>query len=202
MIALRKPSRELILAHLAAQSVKGFSYQEVGRTANDPPSTYVVDRTRARLGTGEAVFRKATEALKAWEQFRLGWVETCPAGAPIVEGQPVAILARCFGLWWINACKIVYVVDESGPVCRFGFAYGTLPDHAGQGEERFLVDWDRETGEVHYDILAFSRPQWLLSKLGYPSMRRLQKRFGRESSNAMARSVEVDKAAIPGGSRT
>ena len=50
----------------------------------------------------------------------------------------VAILARSIGLWWLNACRIVAVVDEDGPVKRFGFAYGTLPDHAGSGEERFL----------------------------------------------------------------
>ena len=37
------------------------------------------------------------------------------------------------GLWWLNACRIVYVVDEAGPVTRFGFAYGTLPGHAGSG---------------------------------------------------------------------
>jgi len=46
----------------------------------------------------------------------------------------VAILARSIGLWWLNACRIVYVVDK---VDKFGFAYGTLPDHAGSGEERW-----------------------------------------------------------------
>ena len=80
-------------------------------------------------------------------------------------------------------------MDEAGPVSRFGFAYGTLPDHAGSGEERFLVEWDRASGEVWYDILAFSRPHWLLTRLGYPYMRRLQKRFGRESAAAMVRAV-------------
>ena len=51
------------------------------------------------------------------------------------------------GLWWLNACRIVYVVDEAGPVTKFGFAYGTLPGHAGTGEERFLVEWDRASDE-------------------------------------------------------
>ena len=69
------------------------------------------------------------------------------------------MIARRFGLWWLSACRIVYVVDEAEPISRFGFAYGTLPDHAGTGEERFLVEWDRQSGEVWYEILAFSRPQ-------------------------------------------
>ena len=101
----------------------------------------------------------------------------------------MAVIARQLGLWWLNACRIVYVVDEPGPISRYGFAYGTLPDHAGTGEERFLVEWDRASGEVWYDILAFSRPHWLLTRLGYPYVRRVQKRFGRESAAAMLKAV-------------
>ncbi len=51
---------------------------------------------------------------------------------------------------------------------RFGFAYGTLPDHAGSGEELFLIEWDRGEGSVWYDVLAFSRPGHILDRLGYP----------------------------------
>lgn len=97
----------------------------------------------------------------------------------------MAVAARRVGLSWWSACRVVYVVDEPGSVSRHGFAYGTLPDHAGTGEERFLVEWDRVTGEVWYDILAFSRPHFVLTRLGYPYLRRLQKRFGKESAAAM-----------------
>jgi uncharacterized protein (UPF0548 family) len=69
----------------------------------------------------------------------------------------VAVIARALGLWWLNACRIVYIVDESEPLRRFGFAYGTLPGHVGTGEERFLVEWDPAGDGVWYDILAFSR---------------------------------------------
>jgi len=30
--------------------------------------------------------------------------------------------------------------NEEEPIQRYGFAYGTLPDHAETGEERFLVE--------------------------------------------------------------
>jgi hypothetical protein len=40
---------------------------------------------------------------------------------------------------------------------------------------------------VWYDILAFSRPNQLLTRLGYPWVRRTQKRFGRESAAVMFR---------------
>ena len=140
----------------------------------------------------------ARAALERWEHFRLGWVEALPADDTIQPGATVAVVARTFGVWWLNACRVVYVVDdERGPVRRWGFAYGTLPGHAERGEERFLIEWDRSSGGggggVWYDILAFSQPNHLLARLGYPLARRLQKRFARDSAVAMVRAVGAVK---------
>ena len=114
--------------------------------------------------------------------------------SPIQTGVHVAVVARTFGLWWLNAARVVYVVDELGPIRRFGFAYGTLPDHAESGEERFTVEWREADGAVWYDILAFSRPRQLLARLGYPFARRLQRRFARDSAAAMQKAVGQDKS--------
>src|SRR5262249_800616 len=65
----------------------------------------------------------------------------------------------------------------------------TLPEHAESGEERFTVEWHEADAAVWYDILAFSRPQQLLARCGYPIARRLQKRFARDSAAAMQRAV-------------
>ena len=99
------------------------------------------------------------------------------------------MMGRAIGLWWLNACRIVYVVDESGPIHKFGFAYGTLPGHVESGEERFLIEWHRGENSVWYDILAFSRPNHFLTRLGYPMVRRTQKRFGRDSAASMLKAV-------------
>ncbi len=187
MVSLRRPSSEMIRAFLASQAKLGFSYTAIGATSGEPPAGYAVDHTRVRLGQGEEVFARAKEVLKRWGQFDLGWVEARSPETPIQNGEVVAVMSRQFGLWWLSACRIVHVVSETEPVARFGFAYGTLPDHAGTGEERFLIEWDRKSDEVWYDILAFSRPHWLVARLCYPYMRRLQKRFGRESAAAMVR---------------
>src|SRR5271165_6898489 len=189
MVSLRRPSTETIRGFLTVQSKLGFTYTAVGATASLPPADYVVDHTRIKLGQGEEVFMKAKAALGRWQQFRLGWVEVWSPETPIQTGEVVAVIARNLGLWWLNASRIVYVVDEEEPIQRYGFAYGTLPDHAETGEERFLVEWDRVSGEVWYDILAFSRPQHLLTWLGYPYVRRVQRQFGRESAAAMLKSV-------------
>ena len=189
MFSLRKPSEEKVRAFLDSQAKLGFTYAAVEATATEPPSGYVVDHTRIRLGEGQQVFQSARAALQRWEQFRLGWVSVNDSGTPIQPSQAVAVLAHIFGLWTLNACRIVYVVDEPGPISKFGFAYGTLPDHAESGEERFLIEWDRADDSVWYDILAFSRPRHFLARLGYPWMRRIQKRFGRESATAMRQAV-------------
>jgi uncharacterized protein (UPF0548 family) len=189
MLLLRKPTSEAIEAFLAAQAQQDFTYAAVGATATAPPAGYSVDHTRIKLGEGTRVFAAAKAALESWKHFSLGWVEAWPTEPPIEVGQVVAVIARLFGLWYLNACRIVYVVSEDEPVKRFGFAYGTLPEHAESGEERFTVEWNESDDTVWYDILAFSRPQQFLARLGYPFARRLQKRFAKDSTAAIWRHV-------------
>jgi uncharacterized protein (UPF0548 family) len=190
MLSHRRPSTDAIRKFLVEQAKLDFTYVAVGATAAVPPDGYTVDHTRIKLGTGEAVFTNARAALERWDHFRLGWVEAFPSETAIAHGMVVAVIARKFGIWSVNACRIVYVIDDPGPIHRYGFAYGTLPDHVETGEERFMVEWDPATGEVWYDILAFSRPRHLLIRAGNLYIRRMQKRFGRESAAAMQRVVE------------
>ena len=189
MLSLRKPSVESIRPFLTAQAKLPFTYSAVGATAGTPPAGHVVDHTRIKLGEGEPAFHLAIASLRRWEPFRLGWVEAWSSETPIQSGEVVAVMGRAIGLWWLNACRIVYVVDESGPISKFGFAYGTLPGHVESGEERFLIEWNRGNDSVWYDILAYSRPNHILTRLGYPMVRRCQKRFGRDSAAAMYRAV-------------
>ena len=189
MPTFHKPTAEAIHQFLERQSKLNFTYPAIGATATQPPAGYVVDHTRIKLGSGEKVFEVARTAIRRWEHFRLGWVEASPTETPIQKGEVVAVLGHVLGLWWLNACRIVYVVDEVGPIARFGFAYGTLPGHAESGEERFQIEWDRSDDSVWYDILAFSRPNYFVTKVGFPVVRRFQKKFARDSAAAMVRAV-------------
>lgn len=184
MILFRKPGRPFIDDFIARQSREPFNYPHVGRTREEPPPGYVVDHNRVQLGEGEAVFTAACRALECWQMFNLGWVQLCWPDAPIQEGTTVAILVNLYGIWWLNASRIVYPIDETAPIRRYGFAYGTLTDHAESGEERFSVEW-REDDTVWYDLLAFSRPHHILARIGRPLARRTQKRFAAESLAAM-----------------
>jgi len=97
-----------------------------------------------------------------------------------------AAFLECSLFWSLNACRLVSVIDDDR---SYGFTYGTLPDHAERGQERFLVEWRQDDDSVWYDILAYSRPNQILSLLGYPVARLLQKRFARDSMLAMRRSA-------------
>jgi Uncharacterized protein conserved in bacteria len=178
MFTIREPSERDVAEFISSQRNSPFTYAEVGATNNTlPPSGYTVDHNRIQLGHGEATYHLAVEALKNWGQFDLGWVTVVPRGVAIEAGATVAVKARAFGTWSLNACRVVYVVNESR---RFGFAYGTLLDHVERGEERFLIEW-LDDDSVWYDILAFSRPQHPFVKLSAPLARMLQKRFARDS---------------------
>ena len=106
-------------------------------------------------------------------------------------GEQVAVVACALGIGWTNVARIVYVMDEpgdeNGGLAKFGLAYGRLPAHVVRGEERFLIEWNRATDEVRFNILAFSRPRHLLARLGYPQVRPMQRRFGRDAARAMQR---------------
>lgn len=189
VLLLRRPTPQTIQRFLEKQTQLDLTYSGVGETAGTPPSGYTVDHTRVRLGSAEGVFASARLALENWQQFELTWLTALPAATPICEGRVIALVARSLGFWWLNACRIVYVIDEGWERKRFGFGYGTLPGHAGSGEERFMVEMD-DKGTVWYDILAFSRPQGPLSHIGYPYLRYVQKRFARDSAEAMQTAVK------------
>ncbi len=185
MFFLRQPSPEAIRRFLSSQRELPFSYPEVGATAGELPPDYILDRNRIKLGTGKEAYERAIAALRNWKQFDLGWVRMAPPETPIEVGALVAIVTRHFGFWSLNACRVVYLIDEDGPVKKFGFAYGTLSSHVERGEERFTIEWHTTDDTVWYDILAFSRPNQLLVRLGFPLARRLQKRFARDSLAAV-----------------
>ncbi len=182
--------REFLLQQFGAP----HSYPEVGDTRGSAePAGYEIDHNAVQLGTGEAAFAAACDAIRQWKMFPAGWTRISPVDAPIETGQIVAMQAHALGFWWLNACRIVYVLDETTPVRRFGFAYGTLLDHVERGEERFSVELHAD-GALWYDIRAFSQPRYWPVRLAKPLARWLQRRFVADS---MASMVAAVRAAVP-----
>lgn len=189
MYSLTGFTTEQIRQFIASQRDQPFSYAEVGATRGQLPAGYAVDHNRFPLGAGAEIFERAKAAIRGWLMFQFDWLQLCWPETPVEVGATVAVMIRVLGIWSLNACRIVYLIDEQEPVKRFGFAYGTLPEHAERGEERFSVEWHPQDNTVWYDILAFSRPNQLPAKLAYAYARRLQKRFAAASGQAMVRAV-------------
>lgn len=189
MLLFSPPSDSQLERFLARARESYFTYSEVGATADLIPPLYNTDHNRVLIGKGEAVFHRAALAIRDWKMFDLDWVRVYPTSTQIRIGENVAVVARWLNLYFVNGCRIVDTIHEHVPSQRYGFAYGTLDDHAECGEERFTVQWNRENDEVWYDLLAFSRPNQFLARIGYPFARQLQKRFAADSKAAMVRAV-------------
>lgn len=187
------PSTHAITSFLQEQRELSLSYPEVGHSRDRSPMGYAIDHNRVELGQGEADFATACQALRDWKMFPGPWTRIVPDTTPLEKGQVVAMIAHVYGVWWLNACRIVYTLDETTTLRRFGFAYGTLPGHVESGEERFSVELHPD-GRVWYDLRAFSRPRYWPVRLAKPLARGLQRRFAVESKQAMQRAVALTSA--------
>jgi uncharacterized protein (UPF0548 family) len=185
---LSKPAPEFIREFLQAQENQSFSYAHVGASREQAPRGYDMDHHRVQLGSGEGIFEKARKTVQPWRMFSMPWLTLCWPNTPIEPDATVAILASHAGFWSLNACRIVYVIEENGACDRYGFAYGTLPEHGERGEERFTVEYHGDDRSVWYEVYAFSRPR-LLTRMAYPYARLLQRRFARDSMNAMKEAI-------------
>lgn len=191
MFCISKLGRGVIDTFISAQQKQNFSYAEVGCTREKAPNRYIADHNRITLGQGVDTFERAKRAVQQWKMFDMPWIDLCWPNTPIEPGAAVAVVISHLGFWSMNACRIVYLVKENGSLEKYGFAYGTLPDHGEIGEERFTVEFNPADQSVWYDLYAISRPT-TLARLAYPFTRALQKRFARNSKVAMQRAVRAE----------
>jgi uncharacterized protein (UPF0548 family) len=217
MFSFRRPTDDQVREYLARQQDDPWPYHFVGATrdlrgrepfsvsddspgaadgpkkAPDPFARWNIDHQRVLLGHGEEAFLVAKRAISAWQMFpqemaTLFWPTTLQTPGNTVAVQFWAAPLR---MWLLLPARVVYAIDEPD---RFGFAYGTLPDHVERGEERFLVERQLADDSVWYDLSVISRPGHWLAWLGYPYVRWQQARFRRLSAMAMQRAVrEVEQ---------
>lgn len=195
---LARPSPAQVGGLVAASGDLPFSYTHPGGTKGAPPPGFLADRQEQVIGRGHRDFDALVQAVRRWEMFDLPWVHLHDPQAPLVEGQVVAFSSWQLGLWVINLCRIVYLLDEQDERgARFGFAYGTLPGHAVSGEELFEASYHANTGEVRFAVAKFSRPIHPLVRLAGPLGRAMQDRFSRQAIARMAEAVK--RARCQGG---
>ena len=104
----------------------------------------------ALVGSGEAVWERATAQLLLWK-VKTASGFTVDSTAPVVQGDHVVVTMRLFGVTVLEPVEVVSVVNEPG---RVGFAYRTLPGHPVSGEEAFIVY--RHGDEVHLSVRSLT----------------------------------------------
>jgi uncharacterized protein (UPF0548 family) len=138
-----------------------FTYQHVGATAGELPDGYHHVRKSAVIGNGRPRFDDAAAKVMRWGMLRGAGVRVEASSEVAAVGSEVLV-----GFGPLRApCRVVYVIDEEN---RRGFAYGTLPGHPESGEELFAVRHEPSTGDVHAEVVAFSRHATWWSRLGSP----------------------------------
>jgi uncharacterized protein (UPF0548 family) len=183
MFCLTRPSATRIARFLKASCDLPLSY---GPTGILETTARPIDEQMVVIGSGRTGFERAKRELRSWTHFAIGWVELFPRDASIQPGTVVAVLIRHLGFWSLNGCRVLYHVEDD---TRFGFAYGTLTNHAEAGEELFVVELDPVTEAVTYRIRAVSWPYAFLAHIGQPIVRHLQARFRRDSAAVLTRAV-------------
>jgi uncharacterized protein (UPF0548 family) len=158
------------------------TYDEVGATLGRLPSGYTHVRRSAVVGHGPEDFWRASEALLSWEVPRRAGLEVTASAPRAAVGETVEVVLRLGPVRFRAPCRVVLVVDE--PTVQ-GFAYGTLPGHPEQGEELFQVRLAPD-GDVHLDVVAFSRPARWFSRVGAPVARLVQARVTGRYLRALA----------------
>jgi uncharacterized protein (UPF0548 family) len=188
MFLMRRPSPAAIERFLDRSRQLPLSYGPTG-IVRHPSGTGRFDEQVVTIGHGNADFERARAALLSWKHVDLGWVEVFPSQASVESGTVVAVRIRHLGFWSLNGARVLYRTGGTDGRAAFGFAYGTLTNHAESGEELFEVFIDPQSGDVTYRIRAVSQPRSLLAHIGQPVVRVLQARFRRDSAAAMTRAT-------------
>ncbi|MFJ4037005.1 DUF1990 family protein [Microbacterium sp. NPDC090007] len=144
----------------------GLTYTEVGATAGEMPRGYHHVRAGRVVGHGRADFERAADALLAGEAQRRAGARVTLSETPMRTGTRVTMRLGVFRI----PCLVVWA-ERTDTVA--GFAYGTLPGHPERGEERFTLTL-QPTGEVVFDIAAFSAPGRWFTRVGAPLGRLVQ----------------------------
>lgn len=146
-----------------------LTYVQVGASARgEPVDGYGWFSKTASLRRRD--FEAAANDLLTWRVQARSGLRVSASDSPLQEGTVVDLRLGPGRLALGIPCRVVEVIDE--PDSR-GFAYGTLPGHPVEGEERFELT--RKTdGSLAFTVSAFSKPVTVPARLGGPISRAVQ----------------------------
>lgn len=195
LLLLSPPTDSFIHDTIAAHRHSELSYSEVGGTTeSECPAGFASNHWKAIIGHGASDFQSAKLAIRNYRMLQLGWLSHVGMTESIANESLVCTLAKQFMVYSLNVAKIVSVDDELPN--RFGFSYGTTREYPLVGEERFTVSICESTGNVEYEIYSFARPSSVATRLAWPWLRRVQRRFCLASAAAMREACLEGRDAV------
>ena len=190
MLSLTRPSEARIRQFLAQQRGLPYSYPDVGSSLGKPPAGYVLDHHRVRLGEGPQVFERALRGVAGLGDVPGGLGRGLPSGFAHRgrdDRRPPRPRARPLGPFRLpdrpassrSMGRSSRTGSPTAPcrgtrsAARSGSRSGGIARRARSG----TTCW-RSRGP---------RTSW---RLGYPLIRRIQRRFAPASLRAMAHAVK------------
>jgi uncharacterized protein (UPF0548 family) len=185
-VLLSRPSDDDLRRLFARLASENLTYTGPSPIIGDPhvPGYRYVDHAQ-QLGSGDAVFERAKDALRGWEAHRAAGAVVAPADAPLTVGTDVVVTLRLGPVHVLAPCRVVSAVDDPA---LFGFSYATLPGHPERGEEAFHIERSPDGG-VRFRVRAVSRPALLLVQLAGPLAHVVQARATRRYLEGVRRFV-------------
>lgn len=181
-LRIRRPNEAELNSLYEVQTRQQVTYQPIGISSNETRG-YHHDRAEMAFTVDSgATLHGASHALFNWNAHIGAGFLVYPPDTSACLGATI-LLCRKLAVGYVTlSCRVVQVINEPN---RQGFAYGTLPLHLEQGEQRFVVEQESE-GRVRFLIETTSRPTHPISRLGYPVTRLIQERAIRNYLLALA----------------
>ncbi|MCB1041886.1 MAG: DUF1990 domain-containing protein [Acidobacteria bacterium] len=147
------------------------------------PRHYHVNHSKCHMGKGREVFDALYQAILDKQMVNLDWVQL---DGLVEEARDMTMHAQVYGMRFRLPLTVVAVFNIQTPIQSIaGFSYGTRKGHLLRGEERFCAIWDHQTDDVWFEICSFSQPARLLSRVGWPLVKHLQRLFLKQSTQKM-----------------
>ena len=136
MFYLERPDDAVVQSVLDRSSELRFNFDEPGgtRDGESAPPGYVSDRYGTELGRGERVFQSARGAIETFAMYPAPWTDVISRRGVEVDAVFVARI-RHLGIWSLNPCRIIDVVDElAGRPRVVAIRHEESPDFTEQGD--------------------------------------------------------------------
>lgn len=132
-------------------------------------------------------FERLQEALRLYRFADPNLIEAIFDQQSPLEGRNMLLKAKFLGFTFYFGVRVTRVIDETITNAakqterRWGFAYRTLKGHFEVGEIRFIISKVSQTGEIFFEVDAYSKPDFIPNffyRMGFRVFgRSLQKRF-------------------------